>query len=155
MCAKKAVSVAAGGYSWQLLNSIQAPSKGNVSQCSSFFKQACAANSTIHDSATALMFTDPSRSMRAPEWETDLAAFLLVRGPFAWIGHGWFGCANWNEPVGGHGQIYERPKELDVDFGEPTEQCYESGPDVFTRQWSKATVEYNCKTATARIASRL
>jgi hypothetical protein len=38
-----------------------------------------------------------------------LAAFLLMRGPFAYFGYGWVGCS----------QIYTRPKELDADYGVP------------------------------------
>ena len=37
----------------------------------------------------------------------DIANFLLVRGPHAWLGHGWSGCS----------KVYERPKELDGDYG--------------------------------------
>jgi hypothetical protein len=28
-----------------------------------------------------------------PEVAQDLANFLLIRGPFAWLGHGWKGCS--------------------------------------------------------------
>ena len=27
------------------------------------------------------------------DFEADLANFLLVRGPHAWLGHGWHGCS--------------------------------------------------------------
>ena len=27
-----------------------------------------------------------------PDLAQDLASFLLVRGPYAWLGHGWVGC---------------------------------------------------------------
>lgn len=37
----------------------------------------------------------------------DIANFLLVRGPHAWLGHGWSGCS----------KVYEWPKELDGDYG--------------------------------------
>merc|ERR1711920_212189 len=36
----------------------------------------------------------------------DLANFLLVRGPYAWLGHGWHGCS----------RVYEFPKEFQVDY---------------------------------------
>ena len=41
-----------------------------------------------------------------------LAAFLITRGPYAWFGYGWTGCADHNHP-------FTRPKELDVDYGIP------------------------------------
>jgi hypothetical protein len=47
--------------------------------------------------------------------ENDLANFLLVRGPHAWLGHGWLGCSH----------KYEYPAVLNADYGEPTELCHE------------------------------
>ena len=141
----KAVSVAAGGFSWQLLNGISAPpiGPGATAQCTAFFEEACAPNSDIHDSASALFFTNSSTG-RAPFWKTDLAAFLLVRGPFAWIGHAWYGCVDRNEPVGGPGEYYERPPALDEDYGEPEGLCLQTKPGVFSRKYSKANIEYDC-----------
>ena len=146
----KAVAVAAGGYSWQLLNTISAPQKGNPTQCTTFFREACAPHSTVHDSATMLSFSNSSTG-RAPFWKSDLAAFLLVRGPFAWIGHGWYGCVTWNEPVGGPGQYYERPPGLDIDYGEPTSLCMESSAGVFTRNYTHASVQYDCNSGHSSI----
>ena len=91
--------------------------------------------------------------MRAPRWRSDLAAFLLVRGPYAWIGHGWFGCATWDEPVGGPGQVYERPAALDDDYGAPTQLCRQSSPGVFSRRFTRANVSYDCNTGATRIVT--
>jgi len=70
--------------------------------------------------------------------EQDIANFLLVRGPHAWLGHGWSGCS----------RTYEWPAALDVDYGEPLGLCSEtsSGSGVFTREWSKSTVKTDCNT---------
>ena len=70
--------------------------------------------------------------------DTDIAAFLLTRGPYAWLGHGWSGCS----------KQYERPAGLDVDYGVPHGLCVESanGSGVFTREWSKASVTLDCNT---------
>lgn len=65
-----------------------------------------------------------------------LAAFLLMRGPFAFFGYGWVGCS----------QIYTRPKELDADYGTPLGLCKETATGVFSRGWTKATVSLNCNT---------
>ena len=74
--------------------------------------------------------------------EQSLAAFLLVRGPYAWLGTGWLGCLRL-PPVAGLGQ----------DFGSPNGFCAETAPSsgVFTRDWSKATVQLDCNSFTATI----
>ena len=147
----KAVAVAAGGFEWQLLKGISAPPLGDTPQCTAFFNDACAPNSTVHASATMLTFSNSS-SGRAPLWKTDLAAFLLVRGPFAWIGYGWYGCVSWNQPVGGPGEYYERPAALAEDYGEPFGLCSQSAKaGVFTRQYTKAAVQYDCNTGVSTI----
>ena len=77
---------------------------------------------------------------------TDIAAFLLVRGPYAWLGHGWSGCGS---------ASYEYPTELDGDYGEPLGLCRETSPGsaVFTRQWTNANVTLDCNTWTANISN--
>ena len=53
----------------------------------------------------------------------DIATFLLVRGPYAWIGYGWLGCIS----------DYERPEALDYDYGLPVDLRKANGmvSDVF------------------------
>ena len=77
---------------------------------------------------------DPSKLL---DLQNDLVNFLLVRGPYAWLGHGWKGCS----------KNYPFPPEFNVDYGEPTGLCRETAPNsgVFTREWSKATVTMDCK----------
>ena len=77
----------------------------------------------------------------------DLANFLLIRGPFAWLGHGWKGCS----------QNYPFPPEFDLDYGEPIDPvCKETAPHsgVFTREWSKASVKMDCATWTPTITMK-
>lgn len=139
----KAVSVAAGGFSWQLLFGRSTPPKGQ--ECVEFFRAACAPHSAEYDSA--LMVTFAGEGNRAPYWEDDLATFLLIRGPFAWIGHDFNSCSLGSQPVGGAGQMYERPPALDVDYGIPKGQCQETTqPGVFQRTWTKAVVQFQCST---------
>ena len=69
----------------------------------------------------------------------DLANFLLIRGPYAWLGHAWKGCS----------KEYPFPAEFHLDYGEPvdeicSEQANHSG--VFTREWDNVIVEMNCNT---------
>ena len=50
---------------------------------------------------------------------------------------GWSGCS----------KVYERPAALDVDYGVPMDKvCKETEPNVFVREWTKATVTVNCNT---------
>ena len=55
------------------------------------------------------------------------------------IGTGWVGC--------GMEGMYARPAALDVDYGHPIGDCKETsaGSEVFTRDFSKATVQMDCK----------
>ncbi len=48
---------------------------------------------------------------------------------------------------------YTVPEQFNWDFGEPTELCKEtsSGSGVFTRDWTKATVQLDCNTWTPTI----
>jgi len=81
---------------------------------------------------------DPSK---LTEFEQDLANFLLVRGPYAALGHGWLGCS----------RTYEFPDALNQDYGQPQELCHEVSSGVFQRKWTRATVEMNCNTWTPSI----
>eukprot|EP01051_Picozoa_sp_SAG22_P000777 SAG22_NODE_24_length_30194_cov_6.086327_10_plen_813_part_00 len=87
-----------------------------------------------------------NRNHAFPAFMQDLASFLMVRGPFAWLGYPWIDCGY---------DGYLRPPELDVDYGSPTGQCEEVGTTgVFKREWSKALVEVDCGawTGTIRMA---
>merc|ERR1712050_582171 len=90
-----------------------------------------------------------AQNLTLPYFRQDLATFLLVRGPYAWLGYGFQGCASnftngtfpgnsWRESG------YVWPSLLDADFGVPEEdsECHETAPgsEVFTREWTKATL---------------
>eukprot|EP01052_Picozoa_sp_SAG31_P033519 SAG31_NODE_3800_length_3870_cov_2.092814_3_plen_62_part_00 len=47
--------------------------------------------------------------------------------------------------------VYTRPPQLDLDFGQPIELCHEDADGLFTREWSKATVTVNCNSYTSEI----
>ena len=73
------------------------------------------------------------------------AEFLLTRGPYAILGYSWCGCTNGEQ---------ERPRaaEWDEDFGIPHGACREksAGSGVYTRTYSKATVEWDCNAGAQR-----
>lgn len=119
---------------------------GGSADCTTWMRRHCgpadSPQSVFHRMALFFGFTryahhgdlDPSGHL--PALLQDLATFLLVRGPFAWIGWGWVGC----------GMQYARPEMLDMDFGDPIGDCHEVGnTEVFTRPWSRANVSLDCK----------
>ena len=68
---------------------------------------------------------------------------LLIRGPFAYLEHGWKGCS----------KQFPFPQQFNLDFGEPLELCKETAPksNVWTREWTKASVSMDCNTWTPTI----
>ena len=73
------------------------------------------------------------------------AEFLLTRGPYALIGYSWVGCTSEERP---------RPKEWDVDYGDPAGPCKETGNGtaIFERTFAKAKVSWDCNAAKGTIA---
>lgn len=71
---------------------------------------------------------------------------MLTRGPYAMLGYSWYGCTGSAMHGGGASPDPPRATEWDVDFGEPTAACSEtsSGSGVFSREWGKATVQWDC-----------
>ena len=71
-----------------------------------------------------------------PGLEQDVANFLLLRGPYAYLSAGFSSCSHnigWNSTL------------LDADYGEPIDEiCQETELNVFTRRWSRATISMNC-----------
>jgi len=114
--------------------------------CAATLRALCAKDSPAQTRAMTYAFS-PGRCQGDPGNLTspvqDIANFLLVRGPYAYLGHGWLGCS----------RDYEVPDLLNADFGEPTELCSETAPNsgVFTRAWTKADVEMDCNTWTPTI----
>jgi len=49
----------------------------------------------------------------------DLASFLLVRGPYAWLGYGWQGCTNGDTHSASGSGYGKWGTEMDEDYGEP------------------------------------
>jgi hypothetical protein len=150
MDALKAETLKRGKFSWQMLwTGGAADAKGSTApgpivspaSCASDLRNACAADSPQHNNRT-LMYAfsnrDPSLANRTL-FIADLANFLLTRGDYAYVGHGWLGCS----------RDYAFPDELNADYGVPVDKyCTESAtqPGVFTREWTKASVSMDCAT---------
>eukprot|EP00037_Helgoeca_nana_P001449 m.26951 g.26951 ORF g.26951 m.26951 type:complete len:453 (+) comp11861_c0_seq1:244-1602(+) len=138
-------TLAAGKFAWQLLwTGGDETSVGGTCPHAIVEQQGCAAqlrsmcNETAPPQTRAMMYaleaTDPSNLTALKQ---DLANFLLIRGPFAWLGHGWKGCS----------KDYPFPAEFNLDYGVPVDKiCKETAPDsgIFTREWSNADVTMDC-----------
>ena len=152
-------ALAAGHWIWQLLTVVGAPPPDRAG-CVAYFREACTANSTAQTSPILFSFSG-AKTKPLPSPVADLAAFLLTRGPYAWIGYQWIGCVSCHlsptdpkglcDPTG----AYERPPSLDVDYGVPVGLCAEtSRPGVFERAWTKAHVSFDCNTWRGRVGAR-
>ena len=70
-----------------------------------------------------------------PWLQQQLAAFLIIRGPFAFFGTGW-----------GVGLVHPWQPIYDTDFGEPKSSCVETAPHVYSREWTNYNVSLDCNT---------
>lgn len=156
MQALQKATLAAGKFAWQMLwtggaaDNIGGTGLGplvNKASCAADLRALCAKDNPAQTRAMAYGFTTPDPA-QLPELEMDVANFLLSRGPYAWLGHGWRGCS----------RTYLFPPLLNTDFGEPVDQiCAETAPGssgVFVREWSKATVKVDCNTWTPTITMK-
>ena len=92
--------------------------------CAAFMRQYCGFGETV----SLTMLLDDSALNQT------LAAFLVVRGPIAYIGYGW-----------ASGQERWRP-EFTWEVGEPLGSCSEPTPGVFTRPWTFGEASIDCNT---------
>lgn len=152
MAALRAATLAAGKFSWQMFwTGGAADAKGDTcpgplvhqATCAADLRALCAADSPQQVNRTMMYAFSPgycrSDPSVLPEFEQDLASFLLVRGDYAYLGHGWLDCS----------RDWAFPAALNADYGVPTSGlCAETarGSGVFTREYSKASVAMDCTT---------
>jgi len=118
--------IKSGKYLWQAFSSEDgvgpAPSKGD---CVAFMQKYC--NPMMQANPMTMGFSDQDPTQV-------VAAFLITRPPHAWLGFGWESdMRNWN-PL------------FNLDVGVPLGLCKEGPAGVFSRVWSKGTVELDCNT---------
>jgi hypothetical protein len=143
------------GFWWQGFYSSSAP-PNDAAQCTAWFTEACSATSPMYTSALQFnLYWDDSKGVLVQLAE-DLASFMLVRGDYGFIGYGWAGCTNSSVPGGWGGAPYVFPPAFSVDYGVPTGLCAESAPNsgIFIRDWTKASVAFNCNTYTGKISMK-
>ena len=151
-------TLAAQKFSWQMLyTGGDADSKGSTcpgpivekGNCAATLRTLCTDGSPAQTRTMMYSFS-PGRCGGDPgnltDFDNDLAGFLLTRGNYAYLGHGWLGCS----------RNYEFPSALSVDYGVPTGLCAETADnsEVFTRDYSKSTVTLNCTAWTSSIVMK-
>lgn len=139
--------IARGKFTWQMFTqSTDLPA--DTSSCMAYFADACRPRGgKRYGVPWVYEFTDARIGRKLPKVKEDLATFLLARGDYAWIGYGWIGCAPQVE--------YYRPPALDVDYGMPVGNATCKGDDGrFVREYTKATVSFDCHTMEAEIAMK-
>jgi hypothetical protein len=138
-----------GGFWWQLMDGggMQVNEAPSATACKAALRKTCIganASATPTSWNRLQMYNVPNggSGVTAQGFTDYTAEFLLTRGPYAMVGYSWCGCTN-------GAQMRPRAAEWDEDFGEPTNVCKETGSDsgVFVRDWSEATVEWNCNAA--------
>jgi hypothetical protein len=70
-----------------------------------------------------------------------LAAFLVTRPPFGYIGAGWLYCDSVGSP-----SKHLRDPLWNLNTGTPLEGCMEHAPGVFSRRWSGGLASLDCNT---------
>lgn len=142
-----AAILARGKFVWDqtLNNDPYAPLNGDCPQpwvrqatCAADLLRNCNASSPVQARTLLYGFSPGSCTGTDPtnltDVNQDVANFLLIRGPYAYLGNGWLGCA----------LAYEYPAaQFNADYGEPTGLCGETAPGsgVFERDFTKSTVQ--------------
>lgn len=123
--------ISAGGFTWQAFAQTSLPSAASgVAACDAWF---AAAPQLQHCAYMHEVFNATQRPL--PAVNEDLAAFLIARGPYAWLGYAWVGCIT----------NYEFPDAWTVDYGEPlTSYFNKTAPSVYSREYTKATATFDC-----------
>ena len=151
-----------GGFDWRMFSPGAGTCDGppfQKNECAAFMRAQCVPNGSLQSSAmmyglgegcklTTDEHGDPT------DLDQHLAAFLTARGPYAWLGWAWVGCAGSRGPGfpnnDGVPPIHPgtkwHTKVLSTDYGTPLGHCTETAPNsnVFTREWSKASVAIDC-----------
>lgn len=135
-----------GGFDWQLFSpghgTTGSNPVGGAKGCAAALRARCVYNDTLQHSA---LMMDAGKT--SADFLPNLAAFLLIRGPYAWFGNAWQGCDN----------VPARRPEIDHNYGTPVDACAEThlGSGIFTRSWTNADVTVDCNAWTGKIEPRV
>lgn len=137
-----------GGWWWQLTESkgpgVHTLGPADASTCMSNLRDWCTPKPLPWNEAHFYLCQTEDAIANATQYTSE---FLLTRGDYMWLGYGWMGCG----PA-----MHPRPQEWDVDYGVPSGVCAETGDNtgVFRREWSKATIEWDCHSAKGSITMK-
>jgi hypothetical protein len=156
-----------GGFWWQLMDSkglqlmpssiIQAhnghPSKTQRGPgCLSKLRQLCVPQPPSWKQFQLYDISNGGSGVSPQNFTDFTAEFMLTRGPFAMLGYGWSGCTDGE-------QTRPRATEWDTEYGQPVNgaACAETGEDtgIFRREWTAATVEWDCASGHGKISPKL
>lgn len=142
--ALKAKVVPMGGFWWQLMSVTELPVTESPTECKARLKGECVAEPSEWAKMRTYNIPKGGSDCTATNFTDYTADFLLTRGPYAMLGYSWCGCTNGDQ---------ERPRamEWDMDFGSPMNNgaaCAEASASsgVYQREYTKATVEWDCNT---------
>ena len=138
-----------GGYWWQLMDGSGnklAAKKSKPAMCKKTLADICKPTPDAWNKMQLYNIPKGGKGLVEKDLKQYTAEFLLTRGPYAMLGYSWYGCTGSAMAGGGASPDPPRATEWDVDFGEPTAACKEttSGSGIFSREWGKATVQWDC-----------
>ena len=126
--------LASGHYFWNAFpgagRAMPLPDGPKQATCAADMRGMCARS----QSAAITMQMDPANAAQT------VAAFLVGRTPYSWIGWGWQGCS-----------IPPWPPQFDLDTGGPTGNCTEGPAGVFSRPFQRGVAALDCNTWTASL----
>jgi hypothetical protein len=145
-----------GGYWWQLMDGsgikLAAPPRrgkpATPAQCKSTLAGLCTEKPAFWNRMAMYNIGGGGKGLNETDLKQYTAEFMLTRGPYAMLGYSWYGCTGSAAAGGGASPDPPRATEWDVDFGEPSAPCKETaaGSGIFSRDWGKATVSWDCST---------
>ena len=135
-----------GGFTWMMMSWGGAKLNTGINNttdpatCRSYLAAQCVPAPSAWNRFVGYAIPGGGFKMTAQGFTDYTAEFMLTRGPYAILGYTWFGCTNGDT---------ENPRaaEWDEEFGEPAGgACAETAPGsgVFTREWTGATVSWDC-----------
>jgi hypothetical protein len=157
MTAAQEAILARGKYTWSLIpgqdNADASPVVVTQTSCAARMAAACAPTNE-YLSAPLLHGVAFNAAGDLANVDADIAAFLLMRGPWAWTGAGVWGMSwpmgrTWNSS----NTPRPRPPQMDEDYGAPLDaHCLPgAAPGVFTRRYEHALVTLDCASYTGNI----
>ena len=136
--------VSQGGYNWQMFGQGDGPRGTGMlaANCTQHMRTLCEPRMQQRP-----MLMPAGGGPNFEQFNQTLAAFLITRPPFAYIGYGWKGCGAASKKVG---RDYWEPL-FDLDVGEPRGGCEEGPSGVFHRAWSLGNASLDCNTFSAHL----